>query len=173
MKLVKILFLGTLILVSGCSNHRPMATVGQVDIERFMGDWYVIANIPTFLEKNAYNPVESYRLDADGTVATTFTFNDGGLDGARKIYQPRGFIRDSSNAIWGMQLIWPIKADYRIVYLDDDYQVTVIGRTSRDYVWIMAREPQVSSEKYSELERFVAELGYDIGQLQKAEHSPR
>ena len=28
-----------------------------------MGDWYVIASIPTFIEKEAYNAVESYRLD--------------------------------------------------------------------------------------------------------------
>lgn len=162
-----------LILLAGCSNHSPMATVKQVDIERFMGDWYVIANIPTFLEKNAYNPLESYRLDADGTVATTFSFNAGALDGEKKVYQPRGFIRDSTNAIWGMQFMWPIKADYRIVYLDEDYQYTVIGRTSRDYVWIMARVPQISAERYTELEQFVAALGYDIDQLQKAEHSAR
>jgi apolipoprotein D and lipocalin family protein len=98
----------------------------------------VIANIPTFLEKDAYNPVESYQKDADGTIATTFTFNDGDFDGEQKIYQPRGFVVDNSNnAIWGMQFVWPIKADYRIVYLDDSYQQTIIGRKSRDYVWVM------------------------------------
>ena len=173
MKLIKMTLLAAVSFLLGCSNQTPMATVEQVDIERFMGDWYVIANIPTFLEKDAYNPIESYRLDADGTVATTFTFNAGALDGEQKIYQPRGFIRDSSNAIWGMQFIWPIKADYRIVYLDKEYQYTVIGRNNRDYVWIMARAPQISEERYIALESFVAELGYDITQLQKAEHSAR
>jgi apolipoprotein D and lipocalin family protein len=149
-----------------------MDTVEQVDLERFMGDWYVIANIPTFLDKNAFNPVESYRLNPDGTVATTFAFNAGALDGEQKVYQPRGFIRDSSNAIWGMQFVWPIKADYRIVYLDQEYQYTVIGRTRRDYVWIMARAPQISAAKYLELTQFVATLGYDLDKLRKAEHSP-
>jgi len=158
MKLLKMTLLAAVFFLLGCSNQTPMATVEQVDIERFMGDWYVIANIPTFLEKDAYNPIESYRLDADGTVATTFTFNAGALDGEQKIYQPRGFIRDSSNAIWGMQFIWPIKADYRIVYLDKEYQYTVIGRNNRDYVWIMARAPQISEERYIALESFVAEL---------------
>ena len=42
-----------------------------------MGDWYVIANIPTFLEKDAYNAVESYRLDENGVIHTTFRFNKG------------------------------------------------------------------------------------------------
>ena len=70
-----------------------------------------------------------------------------------------------------MQFMWPIKADYRIVYLDEDYQYTVIGRNSRDYVWIMARSTQITEQKYLELEGFVGSLGYDISQLQRASHS--
>jgi apolipoprotein D and lipocalin family protein len=34
----------------------------SVDLERFMGDWYVIANIPTFIEKGAHNAVEGYQM---------------------------------------------------------------------------------------------------------------
>jgi apolipoprotein D and lipocalin family protein len=89
----------------------------------------VIASIPTFLEKDAYNALESYRLEADGTIATTFTFRAGAFDGEEKRYTPRGFVLDrSSNARWGMQFVWPIKADYRIVYLAPDYSQTVIAR---------------------------------------------
>ena len=54
------------------SNEGSMPVVDYVDLERFMGDWYVIATIPTFLEKDAYNPVETYKRDDDGTIATTF-----------------------------------------------------------------------------------------------------
>ena len=43
-----------------------MKTVEFVDLERFMGDWYVIANIPTFIEKGATNAIESYKLMDDG-----------------------------------------------------------------------------------------------------------
>ena len=114
---------------------KPIHTVNYVDLRRFMGDWYVIANIPTFIETDAFNAIESYRLDKDGTIATTFRFNKGSLDGPLKEYHPRGFIRDTqTNAVWGMQFIWPFKAEYRIVYLNEDYSVTVIGRTKRDYV---------------------------------------
>lgn len=162
-----------ILAVTACSTHKPMPAVEYVDLDRFMGDWYVIANIPTFLEKDAYNPVETYRLDDDGTIATTFTFNQGSLDGEKKNYHPRGFVQDSeSNAIWGMQFIWPIKADYRIVYLDGDYQKTIIGRKSRDYVWIMARKSSISEKEYNSLVDQVGRLGYDIEQLRKAEHNP-
>ena len=158
----------TLILISGCQTLKPIHTVEYVDLNRFMGDWYVIANIPTFIEKDAYNAIESYRLDDDGTVATTFRFNKGSLDGPLKEYHPRGFIRDKkSNAVWGMQFVWPFKAEYRIIFLSDDYSKTVIGRSKRDYVWIMAREPAIPDEEYDAILGFLQEQGYDIKKLQK------
>ena len=117
--------------LTGCQSvqHPPLAQVANVDLARFMGDWYVIANIPTFIEKDAYNAVESYRLAPDGSIATTFTFRAGGFDGKLKRYTPRGFVLDrTSNAVWGMQFIWPVKADYRIAWLAPDYSETVIAR---------------------------------------------
>ncbi len=161
-----ILLIATL---TGCqSMPEPMPTVDNVDLERFMGDWYVIANIPTAIEKGAHNAIETYRLDDDGTIATTFTFNKGSFDGPRKEYNPRGFVRDTgTNATWGMQFIWPIKAEYLIVYLDDDYTQTVIGRSKRDYVWIMAREPAMPEQDYQRILGRLAELGYDVSRIEK------
>jgi apolipoprotein D and lipocalin family protein len=145
-----------------------LKTVSHVDLERFMGDWYVIANIPTFLEKNSYSAIESYRLDDDGTIATTFTFRDGSFDGPVKTYRPRGFIRDrESNAVWGMQFIWPIKAEYLILYLNDDYTQTVIGRSKRDYVWIMARTASIPSDDYQRIIAFLDGVGYDTSKIQR------
>ena len=156
------------IILLGCQTMKPIKTVEYVDLNRFMGDWYVIANIPTFIEKDAYNAIETYRLKEDGTVATTFKFNKGSPDGELKTYHPRGFIRDeASNAVWGMQFIWPFKAEYRIIYLSDDYSTTVIGRSKRDYVWVMAREPKISDEEYASIKKFLQEQGYDLKDLQK------
>jgi apolipoprotein D and lipocalin family protein len=138
-----------------------------VDLQRFMGSWYVLASIPTFLEKNAYDAVESYKLNDDGTVAVDFTFRNGGFDGPRKTMHPKGFVLDSSNAVWGMRFIWPIKAEYRICYLNDDYSAVIIGRTARDYVWIMARTATVSAAEYDALVQRVASMGYDVGKLRK------
>lgn len=145
-----------------------MKTVEHVDLPRFMGDWYVIANIPTFIEKGAHNAVESYELDDDGSIATTFTFRKDSFDGKPKMYKPRGFVRDTeSNATWGMRFVWPFKSDYRIVYLDDEYSQTIIGRQSRDFVWIMARTPSISESDYDRLVEFVASIGYDPAALQR------
>ena len=146
----------------------PLKTVDHVDIERFMGDWYVIANIPTFVEKGAHNAIESYRLDDDGSIATTFTFRKDSFDGKQKTYTPRGFVQDTdSNAIWGMRFIWPFKGDYRIVYLDEGYTQTVVGRQKRDYVWIMARSPAIPDADYQRILAMLAGQGYDVTKIEK------
>lgn len=159
----------SMVALAACGSQRAeLRTVDYVDLNRFMGDWYVIANIPTFIEKGAHNAVETYALNPDGTIDTTFVFRDGDFDGKRKEYNPRGFIRDEqSNAEWGMRFIWPFKADYRIVYLTPDYSQTVIGRNKRDYLWIMARTPQISDSEYEAILRRVAEMGYDTTEIRK------
>jgi apolipoprotein D and lipocalin family protein len=157
------------VLFSGCAAKLPaLKTVASVDIQRFMGDWYVIANIPTWIEKGAHNAVESYRLDADGTIATTFTFRKGAFDGPLKTYKPRGFILEATgNAAWEMQFIWPFKSEYLITYLNENYTHTIIARNKRDYVWIMARTPAISEAQYAALVAELITQGYDTSLLQK------
>lgn len=161
-------------LLAGCqASLPPMETVEYVDLDRFMGDWYVIANIPTFIEKEAYNAVETYRMDDDGSIATTFIFRKGGFDGELKQYEPRGFVVDTeSNALWGMQFVWPFKGDYRIIYLADDYSTTVIGRQKRDYVWLMARTPEISDEQYRRALHVIQAAGYDMDTLRRVPQQP-
>ncbi|MBA3696573.1 MAG: lipocalin family protein [Methylotenera sp.] len=181
MKKIIIMSLFASLLTACASTSQPsIATVPKVDLPKFMGDWYVIAAIPTAIETDAYNAVENYQLNKDGTIATTFTYNKGSFDGKVKTYHPKGFvIENSENALWGMQFIWPIKAEYRIAYLDPAYTKTIIARNARDYVWIMARKPALKDAEYLELTNFVKEMGYDLSKLRKvpqaqrpADHSP-
>ena len=144
-----------------------MQAVSNIDLERFMGNWYVIANIPTSAEREAVNPIENYRLNEDGTIATTFTFNEKHPEGTAKTLRMTGFANDKpNNGIWSMQWIWPIKADYRIAYLDDNYQFAIIGRNKRDYVWVMSRAPNIDKSKLEELINIVVSLGYDRTMIQ-------
>lgn len=59
-------------LLAGCAGPAPMPPVAHVDLPRFMGDWYVIAHIPSWPERNAYDAVESYRPLPDGRIQTDF-----------------------------------------------------------------------------------------------------
>jgi apolipoprotein D and lipocalin family protein len=167
------LLIACLPFFAGCQSVEPLPTVDYVDLERFSGDWYVIASIPTFIEKGAHKAIERYELTDQGTIATTFSYLDGSFDGPRKQYTATGYVRDeTSNAVWGMQFIWPFKADYRIAYLDQDYTLTVIGRNKRDYVWIMAREPSIAEAEYERLVALIETQGYDASAIIKVPQKP-
>ena len=158
--------------ISGCSmNSVNLRTVDQVDINEFMGSWYVIAHIPTFIEKEAYNAIESYELNNDGTIATTFTFNKGSLKGQEKTYNPKGFIVEgTNNAQWDMQFIWPFKSQYKITYLDNDYKTTVIARDALDYVWIMSRANEIDKPELDKIMAHISALGYNTDLLRMVPH---
>lgn len=144
------------------------AITSHVDLDRFMGDWYVIGNIPVFLEKDAYNAKESYELAEDGSIPTTFTFNKGSYDGPLKTMRPRGFIHNKeTNAEWKMQFLWPFKADYLITYLSDDYRTTIIGVPNRKYAWIMARTNTLPDAEYAALVEELKRQGHDLSKLRK------
>ncbi|CAB3642730.1 lipocalin family protein [Achromobacter pestifer] len=154
--------------LAGCGSPPPMPPVTQVDISRFMGDWYVIAGIPSWPERQSFNAVESYALLPDGRIQTTFRYRHGGFGADVETMRPVGTVQpDTGNAVWGMQFIWPIQAEYVIAYLDEHYPQTIIGRTKRDYVWIMARTPSLPDAEYARLVDKVRDLGYDPAQLRK------
>ncbi len=162
-----------LLLVISCNDNQKvnfpeMKTVEYVDIERFMGDWYVIANIPTFLETEATNAIESYSLDSNGAINTTFTFFKNGPLGKKKTYKPKGFIHNkNTNAEWKMQFIWPFKMPFYIIGLDEEYSYTVIGIPSRKYVWIMARTPYIPDKTYDDILEDLSKIGYDLKLIKK------
>ncbi|MET0279788.1 MAG: lipocalin family protein [Steroidobacteraceae bacterium] len=156
-------------LLGGCGgNTRPIPPVAHVDVPRFMGDWYVIAQIPTRLEREAFDSVESYALRDDGKIQTTFRYRKGSHDAPVKTMHPVGTVKEGTQgAEWGMQFIWPIKAEYVIVYLDDAYQQTIVGRSKRDYVWLMARTPTISDADYQNAMLRISALGYDLTKIRR------
>ena len=163
-----VLFASLMLLATGCRSHAPLASVERVDLQRFMGDWYVIAHVPSRPERDAVNAVESYRLAADGTIETTFRYREGSTDAPLKTMRPRGFVRPhSGNAVWGMQFVWPIRAEYVIAYLDPAYEQTIVARTARDYAWIMARTPVIPEAEYARLVARLEQLGYATSRVRR------
>ena len=144
----------------------------KVDLERFMGDWYVIGfipvTIPLFSEEGAHNGVESYRLTEEGVIETTYTFRKGAFDGPEKRFTPKGWVyNEETNAEWRMQFLWPFKAAYLLVYLDEEYQKTIVGVPDRGNVWIMSRDADLGDADYQALLEVAANLGYDVEKVQR------
>jgi len=159
----------SIMLLQACSHTSEVALprAKNVDLNRFMGDWYVIANIPTFIEQGAHNSIESYAMNGDGSIATTFRFNQDLFDGELNTYKPTGYVSENNNSEWGMQFIWPFKAEYIIAYLSDDYEQTIIARSARDYLWIMSRSPIIDERIYKALVQRSVDMGYTRELIQK------
>jgi apolipoprotein D and lipocalin family protein len=79
-------------------------------------------------------------------------------------------IPESNNALWGMQFIWPIKAQYKIVYLDENYQTTIVARDALDYVWLMSRKKTIPKQELDSLINMISLMGYDKNKLQLTKH---
>lgn len=164
--------------LNGCSTNQDAlkATDKKIDLDRFMGDWYVIGSIPIDYffasEAGAHNAVESYALNEDGSIDTRYRFRKDSFDGPIKSFNPTGFVYNTeTNAEWRMQFLWPFKSAYLITYLSRDYSKTIIGVPDRKYIWIMSRTPDVSDAEYRRLLKLATDDGYDRDAIVRIPHS--
>jgi apolipoprotein D and lipocalin family protein len=149
-------------------RRTTIPAVSHVDLPRFAGDWFVIATIPTWTERDAYNAVESYALGPDGRIDTTFRYRDGGFLGPLKTLHPTATVRaDTGNAVWDMRFVWPARAEYVIAWLAPDYSQTLIARSARDYAWLMARTPHIDEHDMAAAMARLRDLGYDTAKVRR------
>jgi len=48
----------------GGNSLKPLEAMSTpIELGKFMGSWYVLAHIPIFVEKNAFNAVENYKWE--------------------------------------------------------------------------------------------------------------
>lgn len=151
----------------GCSSVNSNQTVEIVDIDRFMGRWYVIAGRFTFFEKGAHNAVEIYRWNKNAQrIEIDFTFLKDSFDGEPKSIPQRAWIYDQkTKAHWKVRPFWPLQFSYLVVALDANYEWTAIGVPDQKYLWIMARAPIVSKEVFDNILLSLRRKGYSVDDL--------
>ncbi len=162
MKAILNLFL--ILAAIGCSTMvGNVKTVESVDINKFMGDWYVLAGRFTFLEKDVHNGLESYTWNKENDrIDVDFTYNKGALNGPKKSLPQKAWIYNhSTNAHWKVSPLWPFKFDYLIVALDENYRWTAIGVPDQKYLWIMARDWKNPESTIEEAITHLNRIGYD------------
>lgn len=168
--------LAAVLLLSGCASSSLPALQGReepVDLPRFMGDWYVIAFIPIAVpgmsEVNAHNAIESYKLDSDGSIATTYTYRDKAFDGKPVKRDLRATVANPPvNSEWKMKFKWFLPAgNYLITYVDEEYQRTIIAVPDRKWVWLLARQPTMPDAEYDEMEKRIRDAGFDMSKFRK------
>lgn len=170
----------TVLALAGCSTvpkHPPLRTVDHVDLNRFMGDWYVIGTIPWFVEKNNVGTMDIYKLRPDGKIDIRYAFHKKSLDAPQqKMKATANVVNTKTNAEWAVQFLWPFKAPFLVIDLTPDYKATTIGYPDRSLIWIMCREPVMSENDYAAALEKARSQGYDISRIvkvpQKSEPKP-
>lgn len=170
MRLFLLLGFFTLSLI-GCSTmpkNPPPRTVPHVDLNRYMGDWYVIANIPYLLEKGKVASYDTYSPRADGRMNNIFTFRKGSLDAPEQSWKGVAWVvNKETNAEWKVQFLWPLRATYLVLELDPDYRWAVVGTPNRKLLWVLARDKRLSDETYAMILKRMTAQGYEASRIFK------
>lgn len=155
------LAVASLFLFNSCSSDNY--AVNQVDLTRYMGMWYEIARLENSFEKGMDHTTATYRLMPNGKVEVV---NRGLLEGKIKSVKGKAYAPDSANpARLKVSFFWWFYSDYLILDVDPDYQYALVGGGSKDYLWILARKPKLSTIVKRTLLEKAKLLGYEVNKL--------
>jgi apolipoprotein D and lipocalin family protein len=152
--------IGMLITMMGApvTGAKPLETVSQVDIERYLGKWYEIARYEAPFQQGCVASQATYSLNTDGTLKVVNECRDKTLDGKLRKAVGKAWVVDTvSNAKLKVQFFWPFKGDYWIIDLGKDYEYTVVSEPKRQFLWILSRTPHMDPKTY---EAILADLVY-------------
>jgi apolipoprotein D and lipocalin family protein len=142
--------------------------VPQLDLPRFMGDWYVFAHIPYSLEKGKVGTLDRYALRPDGRIQNSYLFRRGSLDAPLEEWKGVAWVHDKqSNAEWRVQFVWPFRVPFLVIDLDYEYQWAVIGYPSRKLAWVLSRKTALNETTYQGILQRMQQQGYDPAKLAK------
>ena len=155
---------------AGAAADPPLPVVGELDLNRYVGNWHEIARYPNFFERMCVRDVTAnYSANADGTirVVNACRKDDGTMsqaDGVARVAVPPAKLQVRFAPDWlaWLPVVW---ANYWVIDLADDYSYAVVGEPSREYLWILARAPQMSDGVYARIVAKLPALGFDPAKL--------
>ncbi len=144
-----------------------LTSTAHVNLERYMGTWYVIGHVPYFGERGKVATRDVYILDEDGNVDTTYIYRES-FEGPEKTMHSVGVVQpDTHNNYWVVHFWWLFRADYLILDVASDYSWVLIGQPGGKLGWIMARKPTMDDARYRELLHAFSEYGYDPARFKR------
>lgn len=144
--------------------------VEKVDIMSYAGKWYSLYSIPTFMDKHWRQTVETYVIHPDGYYAVFTSYRVLHLNKQKYIRSKLFVVRGSRNARFKAQFLWPLKVDYWVIELAEDYSYVVVGHPKLKYLFIMARKPNMPAELLADIIERCRQKGYDTSKLVSQEH---
>jgi len=170
--------LATALGLAGCSTTTterlklpPLKVVAQVDLQRYAGTWYEIANFPQSFQEGCHATTATYALRDDGEVDVINRCRKGSVDGPEDSAEGRARVVDTrSNAKLEVSFFRPFWGAYWIIDLDEAYQYAVVGHPGRDYLWILARKPTLAPPLYDGIIERLRAQGYQTERLVRTVH---
>lgn len=158
-----------LLSLFGCKQYPPLETVQQVDLKKYAGKWYEIAAFPQRFQKGCECTTATYELTDKGYVKVINRCKKpGGWDKA----DGKAFVQKGTrNTKLKVQFFWPFRGKYWVIGLADDYSWAVVGHPNREYLWILARKPQMPEETYQDILKMVTNKGFDTDKLVETTHN--
>lgn len=173
------LFLVPGLFVIGLNTDSPEkpATVDKLDVDRYLGEWYAIASVVKFFNRDcAWGNMANYSLREDGkidVVNTCYTKNGEknrvtGVAWVPDESEP-GKLKVSFLSVFGVNLF---PANYWVLDLGKDYDYAVVGDPKLSFGWILSRSPEIDSEKLDRIVRRLEDIGYDFSDFRLNPQSP-
>lgn len=152
-------------------THRfpAVVTVPHVDVNRYIGLWYEIADIPSRFQSGLSNVQAEYGIRSDGLISVNNTGTKG-LYGNVSGIAGYAWPTDDTNARLLVRFFWPFVGEYLVMELDDDYQWVVVGHTTREFLWILSRNKTMDEDLYVNLTARARKQHFDTNRLVKMVH---
>ncbi len=168
------LLAATLLLSSSAigAEQAPLPTVPSVDLDRYAGTWHEIARYPNRFERMCVRDVTAnYTRNPDGGIAVVNSCRkeDGTMtraEGVARVVAPAKLeVRFAPAWLSFLPFVW---GDYWVIDLAPDYSYSVVGAPGRDYLWILARAPQLDDATMAAITAKLPALGFDPARLVKS-----
>ncbi|NDR58810.1 lipocalin family protein [Aliiruegeria sabulilitoris] len=148
-----------------------MAPVKDLDLDRYLGRWYEIARFPNRFEKGCEGVTADYGLRPDGAISVLNTCRMGAPDGEVKTADGRAKVVGPGRlSVTFVPWLPFARGDYWVLYVDEGYNLAVVGAPRGTTGWILARTPSISATARSEAEDVLRKNGYDVSRLKDVRH---
>ncbi len=170
--LCSLLSVAGILLLGGCvAPPRGVQPVTDFELTRYMGKWYEIARLDHSFERGLTDVTAEYLLAQDGSV----TVINRGYDPAREEWREvkgRGLaIGPEGTGSLKVRVGAPFYGGYHVIALDKEhYQWAVVSGPTRDFLWILARGPELPSALIEHLKEKLRELKFAADDLIMVQH---
>lgn len=160
------LALCALLLMSCTGTPEGISPVTGFELQRYLGGWYEIARLDHSFERGMTRVTADYSLNDDGSVKV---LNRGYLAAEDEWKEATGkakFVGDEDIGHLKVSFFGPFYGGYVIYELDHQgYEYAFVTSYNRDYLWLLARKPQVSEALKQQFIEQADALGFDTGAL--------